>query len=283
MIALLAISFTGCYTSFSPRDYEEDSYGQMNESYYGTPETAEYIDSSEYFYPEEEYYEEPVQSVTVINNYSPDWGWGYTSPYYSNFYPSYGYYDFYYDPFYSPYYSPYDGGNIFVYGDAYFGGGYYGGISHYPSSVRYRTNRSHWTNLRNTGKRNTSTSRSRGIAVSSGRTSTREPFTRDEFLTVKGINLDKDMQVSRIASRGNSSSNSGLRTASISRSIDGNKKRVVKRTTDLDRRRISTNRNGEIRSTKYQSTQRVTQSKKNKKRIYKESTSNKRSKRVKRD
>ena len=85
LIALIAITFTGCYTSFAPRDYEEESFGQMDNFYYDSSEVAMYDDSSEYYYPEEEiYYSDPIQEVTVINNYGPDWGWGYSSPCRSN-------------------------------------------------------------------------------------------------------------------------------------------------------------------------------------------------------
>ena len=274
IIALLALSFTGCYTSFSPRDSEEESYGQMNESYYGAPEVAEYIDSSEYYTTE--YYDDQPGGVTVINNYAPDWGWGYEPYSYSSFgfYPSYGFYSSYYDPFCTPYYTPYYGGNVFVYGDAYFGGGYYGGISPYPSPVRYRTNTSHWTSLRNTGGRSVSTTRSRGRATVGRRTS--ESQTRNDFLAVRGVDLDRDLDVSRIASR------DGVSRSSATRTRNNNGTRVAKRTTDLERRRISTSRNNSkvVRSNKKSHVQRVTQSKKPTKRVRNRATSQKRSKRV---
>ncbi len=275
IIALLAFSFTGCYTSFSPRDYEEESYGQMNESSYGAPEVAEYIDSSEY-YSTEEYYDEPIGGVTVINNYVPDWGWGYEPYSYSSFgfYPSYGFYNSYYDPFCTPYYTPYYGGNVFVYGDAYFGGGYYGDVSPYPSPVRYRTNTSHWTGLRNSGGRSIATTRSRK-ETTTGRT-THESQTRNNFLTVRGVNLDRDLEVSRIASR------DGVARSSATKTRSDNGRRVVKRTTDLERRRIRTGRNNSkiVKSNKSSHEQRVTQSKKPTKRVRNRTTSNKRSKRV---
>jgi len=239
VLALIAITFTGCYTSFAPRDYEEDSYGQMDNYYYDSSEVAMNIDSTEYYYPEEEYYyDDPLQEVAVINNYGPDWGWGYYSPLYSGIYTSYGCYDPFYDPYYYPscypYYRPYYGHG---YGSFYGGYGYGSGYTNYPSSVRYRTNRSHWTSLRNNGGRSVVT---RGRDTNrGGGTLNKDLPTRDNLRTVKGFDLDRDLQVSKIASNSRSSNKSGLRTAGYTR--DSNSRRQVKRTTDLERRRIPKN------------------------------------------
>jgi len=234
IVALIGISLTGCYTSFVPRDYEEDSFGQFDDNYYydDTEDVALNADTSEFYYPEEFYYDDYNQGLTVINNYGTDWGWGYNSPFYSNHYTSYGYYDPFYDPYYNPYYYPYGPyyGSYYGYGGYYSGYGYY----NYPSSVRYRTNRSHWTGLRNNGGRAVVT---RSRDVNRGRAGDRETFVRDESRTIRGFDLDRDLQVSKIASNSRSSNKTGLRTAGYTR--DSNSKVKAKRTTDLERRRIS--------------------------------------------
>ncbi|MDA3861521.1 MAG: hypothetical protein PF445_09875, partial [Melioribacteraceae bacterium] len=155
VLALIGISFTGCYTSFTPREYEEESYGQFDENYYESPEVVEYYYSLGFL--EEEYYDEAPQEITIINNYPPEWGWDYYAPVYVSVgYSSWGrYYDPFYDPYCSPYYTPYyrpyySGG--YVYGDSYYSGGY--GNNYYPSDVRYRNDK-HWTSLRNNGGRHT--------------------------------------------------------------------------------------------------------------------------------
>lgn len=243
VLALISISFTGCYTSFAPKDYEEDSYGQMDNYYYDSSDVAMYEDSSDFYYPEEEfYYDDPVQQVTVINNYGTDWGWGY-SPFYQNAYTSYGYYNPFYDPYYAPYcypyYGPYYGHG---YGSIYIGYGYGSGSYNYPSSVRYRTNRSHWTSFRNNGGRALVT---RSRDANRGGTPNNDIRTRDEFRKIKGFDLDRDLKVSKVASSSRSINKSGLRTAGYSRDSDSRKK--VKRTTDLERRRISNkSKNNEV-------------------------------------
>jgi len=232
VLALIAITFTGCYTSFSPRDYEEESFGQMDNYYYDSSDVAINEDSSEFYYPEEEfYYDDPLQGVTVINNYGPDWGWGYGSLYWSPFYTSYGCYDPFYDPYCYPYYPPY---HPYGYGNIYVGVGYGSGYNNYPSSVRYRTNKSHWTSLRNNGGRAVVT---RSRDVKRGRGPNTDTRTRDGLGTIRGIDLDRDLKVTKFASSSGSSTRGGLRTAGITR--DGDSRKKVKRTTDLDRRRIS--------------------------------------------
>ncbi len=216
VLALIAITFTGCYTSFSPRDYEEESYGQMDNYYYDSSDVAMNEDSSEFYYPEEEfYYDDPLQEVTVINNYGPDWGWGYYSPFYTSIYTSYGCYDPFYDPYYGPYcypyYTPYYGHG---YGSFYGGYGYGSGYNNYPSSVRYRTNRRHWTSLRNNGGRSVVT---RGRDANRGGTLNKETFTRDNARTIKGFDLDRDLRVSKLATSSRSINKSGIRTAGYTR------------------------------------------------------------------
>ncbi len=279
IVVLIGISLTGCYTSFAPRDYEEDSYGQFDNDYYDSEEVIVNSDTSEFYYPEELYYDDTYQGLTLINYYGNDWGWGYNSSFYPSFYTLYGYYDPFYNPYYSPYYYPYyghhhgHGGNYYIYGDYYSGYGYY----NYPSSVRYRTNRRHWTSLRNNGGRSVVT---RSRDVTRQRTPSREINNRDEFRPVKGLNLDRDLQVSKIASSGRAKNKSGLRTAGYTR--DSNSKAKVKRTTDLERRRVSSKlKNNEvIRKSKVSNenrNQRVTK----KSRIVNNNKSNsKRSKRV---
>ncbi len=280
LLALIAISFTGCYTSFAPRDYEEDSYGQMDNYYYDSSDVAMNTDTSEFYYPEDEfYYGNPVQEVTVINNYGYDWG--YSSPYSSRIYTSYGCYDPFYDPFYDPYcypyYRPY---YAYGYGSIYVGYSHGYGYYNYPSSVRYRANRSHWTSVRNNGGRH-EVSRTRD--ANRGRSLEKDINTRDQYRTVKGFDLDRDLRVSKIASNsssGRSSNKSGLRTAGYTR--DGNSKSKAKRTTDLERRRISTKSKnneaiGSSKSSKEQRTQRVS---KRSKVSNNSKTASKRSKRV---
>lgn len=286
MIVLIVTSFTGCYTSFVPRDYEEESFGQMDEyNYYDSSDVAFNEDSLEYYYPEDEfYYDEPGQEVTVINNFGPDWGWGYSSPYHSRIYTSYGCYDPFYDPYYDPYcypyYRPY---YAYGYGSFYTGYGYGHNYNNYPSSVRYRTNRSHWTNTRNNGGRNVVT-RTRGDnrEITKLNDVDRAPTNRGESRTIKGFDLDRDLRVSKTASGGSSRSanKSGIRTAGYTR--DSNSRSKAKRTSDLERRRVTkSNNNNEIVLNSKGSNEKRTQRVSKKTRVVRDNKStSKRSKRV---
>ena len=162
LLSLFAItfSFAGCYTSFAAREYEEESFGQIEET---APADTMLVFEDEngkldtvYLYAEEDtrISEEPIQDVTVVNNYYDDRGcwfggfYGFPRFYYPVAY--YSYYDpFWHDPYYYDYYRPYPyyGGSVYVYRDLYVG--HYNGYSYYPSAERYRTPQSHWTNLRN--------------------------------------------------------------------------------------------------------------------------------------
>ena len=252
ILALLAISFTGCYTSFAPRDYEQESYGNFNEDYYNSPEIVSNYDSLD-FLDEEYFYEEP-QEITIVNNYPPEWAWDYYSPVYVS--ANYGYWGGFYDPYYGPnygsYYPPYYGGNICVYGDAYFGGSYYGGYgnSYYPSQTRNRKNRSHWTSLRNNGgRRVANVSRDRGTNGNTSRGNTdkrdRETYQAKE---IRGFDLDKDLRVARNSGNSSSSKNrdTGIRTASIRKSSEA---KTARRTSDLDRRRVTNKTKEQVKRT----------------------------------
>jgi len=283
MLVLIAIafSFTGCYTSFSPRDYEEERYGELSDGYYDSSYVAENIDSSDYYYPEDDY-NVPSQGLTVINNYSSS-AWDIFPPMFaaSTIY-GYGYSAGYYDPFYDPYYypsyypySPYYGGNLYVYGDAYFGNSYYNGFN--PAPVRYRNRSYFYANVRNSG--------GRGVVVKTR--DRRRPITdsRDRsynYAALKGFDLDRDLTVSKSTSRVRSSSSSKIRTASIIRD-NGSK---AKKVSDLERRRIKGTSRGNVavrrHITKNDSrTQRVVKRRTlNKTKKYSSNTSSNRSKRV---
>lgn len=250
LIALLAISFTGCYTSFVPRDYEEESFGSFdqnyndnydenyNDIYYDSNEVVADIDSMDY-YDEEYLYEDP-QQITIINNYPNEWGWDYyPRVYVNNGFSHCGFYDPFYDafcgPYYYPYYRPYYSG-VYLYGDVYYDS-YYGGSSYYPSEVRYRRNRSHWTSLRNNGGRNTS-SRERDINRGTlSKTDSRNSDTRE----ARGFDLDKDLRVTRSSGTSSSSAtrNSGLKIASLRKNSDDEARTTVRKKTDLERRRVT--------------------------------------------
>ncbi|MBU0473469.1 MAG: hypothetical protein KKF62_04845 [Bacteroidetes bacterium] len=235
IIPLFSLSLTGCYTSFVPRDYEQESYGNLG--YYSDEINADndsleyYDDSSEYY--DDEYAGEDEENITIINNYSPGWGWDNYPVYINTGFNYCGFYDPFYDPYwgpyYYPYYNPYYGGNIYVYGDAYWGSG---GSWYYPSQTKYRTERSHWTSLRNNGGR-VSTSRDRNSdVVTDKRTGTRVNETRN-------FDLDRDLRVTRSSGSSVSSStskNNRLKTAVIRK--DGEVRTTARKTTDLEKRRI---------------------------------------------
>ncbi len=240
ILALLAISFTGCYTSFAPRDYEQESYGKFNEDYYNQPEVAENYDSLDFL--DEDYLYSDPQVITINNNYPPDWAWDYYSPsYVSVGYCNWGgFYDPFYDPYWGPYYgrynNPYYGGNIYVYGDAYFGGSY--GSSYYPSQTRYRTTRSHWTNLRDNGGRKVASRDGRTNGRGGRGTIDKRNGGTTRTREIKGFDLDRDLRVTRNSGSGSVSRTrkTGLRNASIRKSGEV---KTARRKTDLERRRIS--------------------------------------------
>lgn len=205
LLSLIALSFTsvGCYTSFSTREYEEEDFGQIEESI-DADSMIVYEDENGnldtvYTYAEnyEEYPQEPVQNLTVVNQYYNDNGcwfggfYGVSRFYYPSSY--YCYDPYWYDPYcYSPYYAPlyvgiYVGGNYYV--DHYSGGSYY------PSEERYRRQTSHWTSLRNndSGRRVSRTTGDksrdayRGLSVASRGVSS-------NGLLSKGSNLDRDLE-----------------------------------------------------------------------------------------
>ncbi len=252
ILALLAISFTGCYTSFAPRDYEQKSYGEFSEDYYNQPEVTAKYDSLDFL--DEDYLYNNPEVVTINNNYPPNWAWDYYSPVSIGYCNWGGFYDPFYDPYWGPYYghynNPYYGGNVYVYGDAYFGS-YYGGYgsSYYPSQTRYRTNRSHWTNLRNNGGRRIA-SRERRTDRNNHAGTTRNGTTRTR--EIRGFDLDRDLRVARNSGSSSTSrtKNSGVRTAGIRRGSDVKK---AHRTSDLERRRVSERTKKQIkRNTKNQ-------------------------------
>jgi len=282
MLALMAISFTGCYTSFTPREYEQESYGQYDENYYESPETAAYYDSLDFL--DEEYLYDDPQEITIINNYPPEWGWDYYSPVYVSVgYSPWGrYYDPFYDsycsPYYTPYYRPYYSG-IYVYGDYYYGGY---GSSYYPSDTKYRNNTRHWTSLRNNGGRHVA---NRGREASRGTSTGRSNTQFSDNIIAKGFDLDRDLRVTRTTGRSGSSTvtrTTGLRTASIRKSGEI---KTADRKTDIYRRRISKTtkdkivRKDRIRTSKSES-QRVTKRSQVSSRTKKSSSTKNRSKRV---
>lgn len=214
LIVLTALGFSlgGCYTSFASREYEEESFGQVEESP-TVDSMTEQPDSMIVFQDEDgkldtvylytdnstEVNDKPVEEVTIVNNYydsGADDGFviggffGFPTfyapvPYYSWYNP------YFYDPFYCNYYPPYYsyyGPSIYVYGDYY--AGYYDGGTYYPSEERYRSNQSHWTNLRNNdgGRRVSRKSRDsyRTLPVASR--------TGGSNILGKGINLDREME-----------------------------------------------------------------------------------------
>ncbi len=204
----LSFSFVGCYTSFAAREYEEETYGQVEEN---APVDSMIVFEDEngnldtvYLYAENyaEVNEEPVQDVTVINNYYDDggcwFGGFYGSPRFYHPVSYYSYYDpYYYDPFWYDYYQPYPyyGGNVFIYGDLYVG--HYNGYNYYPSAERYRTSQSHWTNLRNNDGGRSTTRKSRD----SYRDLPVVSRTGGNSILGKGINLDRDMKNINVSKR----------------------------------------------------------------------------------
>ena len=238
ILALVGISLTGCYTSFVPRDYEEESYGTLQDAYYESDEYDTNYDTLDYV--DDEYIYEDPRDITIINNYPPEWGWDFYSPVYvSSRYNYWGisydpFFDPYYGPYYSPYYRPYY--SSYVYWDYYYGP-YYNNSSYYPSDVRYR-NQSHWTSLRNTGGR-TSVVRSRDNVNSSSNRVWKRDFDSRE---VKGFDLDRELRATRSSGSSGASvtttRNEGTRTASIIKNDEV--KTVQRKTSDLERRRIST-------------------------------------------
>ncbi len=238
----LSFSFVGCYTSFAAREYEEETYGQVEGN---APVDSMIVFEDEngkldtvYLYAENyaEDNEEPVQDVTVINNYYDDDGnWVdrfYWSP---SFYAPVAYYPycdpFFYDPFYCNYYPPYPypyyGGNVFVYGDLYVG--HYNGYNYSPSPERYRTSQSHWTNLRNNDGGRSTSRKSRD----SYRTLPVTSWGGRSSVLGKGINLDRDMEKGRVSKRRTelaSLNNGGIRKANLEITD-----RVVRRDNDVKR------------------------------------------------
>jgi hypothetical protein len=239
ILALVGITFTGCYTSFAPRDYEAENYGNLEDAYYDSEDYVTNYDSLDYV--DEDYYYEDPQDITIINNYPTNYGWDLYSPVYvTGHYDYWGtyynlLYDPYCDPYYSPYYRPYYGS--YNYWGSY-SGAYYS-KNYYPSEVRYR-NTSHWTSLRNNGGR-TSVTRSRDIRNNSQDDLANRNISNRE---VRGFDLDRELRVTRSSgsSTVSKTSNNGLRTASIRK--NGDVRTARKKTTDLERRRISTKTHG---------------------------------------
>ena len=259
IIVLVGISFTGCYTSFAPRDYEEETYGNLEDAYYDSDEYDSDYDTLDYY--DEEYMYENRQDITIINNYPSEWGWDYYSPVYvTGRYNYWGaYYSPFYDPYYDPYYRPYY--SSYIYWDSYYGP-YYSN-NYYPSDTRYR-NKSHWTSLRNSGGR-TSVTRGRDVRNDSQAGLSKR---NDDFRDVRGFDLDRELRTTHSSgsSAGSSSGssavsttrNAALKTAVISK--EGETKTVKKKTTDLERRRISTKTiDGELFKAKVESRNSKTQ------------------------
>lgn len=214
IIALLAISFTGCYTSFVPRDRELESY-------------ENYEDENTYSEGESEYWDDNDNSDEVVIIVSDP----FFSPYYDPFYNPY--YDPFWGPYYYPYYGPVIGGSYFVYNDFYCDSYYYN--DYYPSTTRYRNDRSHWTNLRNNGGR---------ISVSRDRISDfNNPIdvTRNKVDSRTNVDRVGDVDLNNLGVSRTGSATS-TRTADIKTSTirkDGEVKISTRKTTDLDRRRVS--------------------------------------------
>ncbi len=107
--------------------------------------------------------------------------------------------------------------------------------NYYPSDTRYR-NKSHWTSLRNSGGR-TSVTRGRDV-----RNNSQDGLSKrnDDFREVQGFDLDRELRATHSSgsSAVSTTRNGALKTASISK--EGETKTVKKKTTDLERRRIST-------------------------------------------
>ena len=232
IIALLAISFTGCYTSFVPRDYELESYENYgDENYYAENDTVVYLDENDNYDSED--------NTIIINNYPDQWSWGYGQSIHLGYYVYDPFYNPYYDPYwgpyyssyYSPFYDPYYGGNVYVYGDFYWGSNY--SDYNYPSSTRYRNDRNHWTNLRNNGGR---------VSVSrDGNTNTNiadDRNTFDRLDKVREIDLDGGLRVTRpTTSASGVTKTADVKTSTIRK--NGESKTVTRKTTDLERRRVS--------------------------------------------
>lgn len=214
IIALLAISFTGCYTSFVPRDRELESY-------------ENYEDENTYSEGESEYWDDNDNSGEIVVIVSDP----FFSPYYDPFYNPY--YNPFWGPYYYPYYGPVIGGSYFVYNDFYCDSYYYN--DYYPSTTRYRNDRSHWTNLRNNGGR---------ISVSRDRISDfNNPIdvTRNKVDTRTNVDRVRDVDLNNLGVSRTGSATS-TRTADIKTSTirkDGEVKVSTRKTTDLDRRRVS--------------------------------------------
>lgn len=212
LLTALGFSLGGCYTSFASREYEEESFGQVEESP-AVDAMTEQPDSMIVFQDKDgkldtvylytgnytEGNDNPAEDVTIVNNYydgGADDGFivgGFFG--FPTFYapvPYYGWYNpYFYDPFYCNYYPPYYsyyGPSIYVYGDYY--AGYNDGGTYYPSEERYRSNKSHWTNLRNNdgGRRVSRKSRD------SYRTLPVAGRTGENGVLGKGINLDREME-----------------------------------------------------------------------------------------
>ncbi len=252
-VLFVAISFTGCYTSFSPRDAESEAYGKLSKGFYDSPDIASAYDSLDFEeYGSVEEYPQNDNDVTVVNNYYGD-SWDSPPLYYNDysFSGGFGFYGAYYDPFYSSYYSPfhtvyypnYASSYINVYGDAYFGWyspNYYGGRYFSPSPVRYRTYQvassyNTGSSLRNTRGRTTLSRRSRntsgGMVSRTGNYASVNSASR-----LKGFDLDRDLVVTKRVNNSEKISGS-LRNAGITKT--DNARSVSKRSTSLSRRRIA--------------------------------------------
>ena len=265
LLTALGFSLGGCYTSFASREYEEDSFGQIEESQ-SLDNMNEQPDSMIVFQDENgnldtvylytgnytEVNDNPVEEVTIINNYYDDdvddgfmvgGFFGFPAfyapvPYYNSWYNPY-----FYDPFYCDYYPPYYGPTFYVYGDMYVGSGYYDIDPYYPSDERYRANQSHWTNLRNNDGGRKVSRKSRD----SYRTLPVASRTSEIDILGKGINLDREMQRSSTSGRRTelaSLNNGGIRQASYDiteRELYKNRSRektVSSRTSTKTNRRI---------------------------------------------
>jgi len=250
LFSLIAISFSfvGCYTSFAAREYEEDTFGQTEENAQadsmivfedesGNLDTV-YLYAGNY----EEVTEEPVPSATVINNYydyNECWFGGFYG--YPRFYYPVSYYScydpYYYDPYCYDYYRPYYGGNIYVSTDLYVGH-YSGGNYYIPSTVRYRTQQSHWTNLRNNdgGRKTSRKSRDsyRNLVASNN--------TRSAGVLSKGIDIDRDIRNSQKRTKLASLNDGGIRKADL-----GFKERIINTNNEIKRASVKSTKSNNPR------------------------------------
>lgn len=250
----LSMTFTGCYTSFATREYEEEEFGQMAQ--YAEPDSMIVYEDEDgnldtvYVYAEnsKEFSTEPVQNLTVVNQYYDNSGYLYGGYYayprvYSVRSPYYCWDPYWCDPFYYDYYcSPYYVG---LYVGVSYSCGYYSGGYYYPSKERYRTQTSHWTSLRNndsqrtvsrtTGEKSRDAYRNLSVASrSSGSPS----------VLSKGADLDRDLQ--KISEKQRriqvaSSNSGGVRKANLeySRTIKGKNGEAQKVSTNSNKKMSS--------------------------------------------